>query len=380
VTEKNTLAVGLIGSGYMGRAHAIAFRTASAVFDLPIEPKLSLLADVDGTTAQRAAGQLGFERSTGDWREVVGDPHIDLVDITTPNRLHVEMVMAAIAAGKHVYCEKPLAPTAAEAGQLMRAAEAAGVKTMVGFNYLKNPITVLAKEIIDSGEIGEVFGFRGNHFEDYMLDPNTLVSPWRLDPQSGDGVVADLGSHVVSLARHLIGPIESVSADRSTVIGERRDLAGDTLTIDVADEVYSLLRFENGARGTMAASWIATGRKMGLGFEVRGSKGAIAVDFERLNELELYTAGQSIGREGFTRILAGPAHRDFAKFVPAPGHQLGFNDLKAIEVRDLIEGIAAVDSAPWPDFREAWEVQRVIDAIIESDRSRAWATIAEIDP
>ncbi len=261
----------------------------------------------------------------------------------------------------------------------MRAAEAAGVKTMVGFSYLKNPITVLAKEIVDSGEIGEVFSFRGNHFEDYMLDPNTLVSAWRLDARSGDGVVADLGSHVVSLARYLIGPIESVSADRSTVFGERRDRAGNQIKIDVADEVYSLLRFENGARGTLAASWIATGRKMGLGFEVRGTKGALVVDFERLNELELYTADQSIGREGFTRVLAGPAHRDFARFVPAPGHQLGFNDLKAIEVRDLIAGIAAVDGAPWPDFREAWEVQRVIDALIESDRSRAWASVAEID-
>lgn len=273
MTEQHTLAIGLIGSGYMGRAHAIAFRSASAVFDLPIQPRLSMLADVDGPTAQRAAEQLGFERSTGDWHQLVGDPDIDLVDITTPNRLHVEIAMAAIGAGKHLYCEKPLAPTAAEAGRLMRAAEAAGVKTMVGFSYLKNPITVLAKEIVDSGEIGEVFSFRGNHFEDYMLDPNTLVSAWRLDARSGDGVVADLG----------------------------------------------------------------------------------------------------------TRVLAGPAHRDFARFVPAPGHQLGFNDLKAIEVRDLIAGIAAVDGAPWPDFREAWEVQRVIDALIESDRSRAWASVAEID-
>jgi predicted dehydrogenase len=379
VTGKKTLAVGLIGSGYMGRAHAIAFRSAAAVFDLPLEPELALLGDIDAATAQRAADQLGFGRSTGEWREVVSDPHIDLVDVTTPNRLHVEMVMGAITAGKNVYCEKPLAPTAAEAGQLMRAAETAGVKTMVGFNYLKNPITVLAKEIIDSGEIGQVFGFRGNHFEDYMLDPNTLVSPWRLDRRSGDGVTADLGSHVVSLARFLVGPIESVCADRSIVIPERRSPSGEVVKIDVADEVYSLVRFENGARGTLAASWLGTGHKMGLGFEVRGTKGALVVDFERFNELELYRADQPVGREGFTRVLAGPAHRDFAQFVPAPGHQLGFNDLKAIEVRDLVEGLAAADCAPWPDFREAWEVQRVIDAIIESDRRRSWATVADID-
>ena len=289
------------------------------------------------------------------------------------------MATAAIHAGKHVYCEKPLAPTAVAAGRLVQSAEAAGVKTMVGFNYLKNPVTSLAKEIIDSGEIGEVFGFRGQHYEDYMLDPNTLVSPWRFDPRSGDGVVADLGSHIVSLGRYLVGDIDLVTADRSTVFAERRDPDGQPMTIEVADEFDAMLRFENGAHGTVSASWIATGRKMALGFEVRGTKGAIVVDFERLNELELYTTDQAIGREGFTRILAGPAHKDYANFVPAPGHQLGFNDLKAIEVRDLIEGIASDDGSPWPDFREAWEVQRVIDAIIESDRRGTSVAIAEID-
>jgi predicted dehydrogenase len=370
-----TLRVGLIGSGYMGRAHGLAFRAASAVFDLPVELKMELLADVDAHTARAAAESLGFARSTGDWRELIADPHVDLVDITTPNLLHAEMALAAIGAGKHVYCEKPLAPTAAEAKPMVDAAEAAGVKTMVGFNYLKNPVTRLAKEIIDSGEIGEVFGFRGNHFEDYMLDPNTLVSPWRFDPRSGDGAVADLGSHVVSLARYLLGPIESVSAERQTVIGERTDGRGEPMKIEVADQMASLVRFANGAAGTIEASWVATGRKMAVACEVRGTKGALAFDFERLNELQLYTTDQVVGREGFTTILAGPAHQDYASFVPAPGHQLGFNDLKAIEVRDLVEGLVATGGGPWPDFREAWEVQRVIDAIIASDRSGRWVEI-----
>jgi predicted dehydrogenase len=373
-----TLRVGLIGSGYMGRAHALAFRAASAVFDLPVEPELELLADVDATTARAAAESLGFARSTGDWLELIADPRVDLVDITTPNLLHAEMALAAIDAGKPVYCEKPLAPTSSEAKPMVDAAEAAGVKTMVGFNYLKNPVTRLAKEIIDSGEIGELFGFRGNHFEDYMLDPNTLVSPWRFDPRSGDGAVADLGSHVVSLARYLLGPIESVSAERQTVIGERTDVSGEPMKIEVADQMASLVRFAGGAAGTIEASWVATGRKMAIACEVRGTKGALAFDFERLNELQLYTTDQMVGREGFTTILAGPAHQDYASFVPAPGHQLGFNDLKAIEIRDLVEGLVATDGGPWPDFREAWEVQRVIDAIIASDRSGAWVQVAGI--
>ncbi len=373
-----TLRIGLIGSGYMGRAHGLAFRAASAVFDLPVEPELDLLADVDADTAREAAKALGFARSTGDWRELVADPAIDLVDITTPNRLHAEMALAAIEAGKPVYCEKPLAPSAAEAKPMLDAAEAAGVKTMVGFNYLKNPVTALAKEIIDSGEIGEVFGFHGHHFEDYMLDPDTLVSQWRFDPRSGDGANADLGSHIVSLARHLVGPIESVSAERQIVVGERADPGGEPITVEVADQMASLVRFASGARGTLEASWVATGRKMAVAAEVRGTKGALAFDFERLNELQLYTTGQVRGREGFTTILAGPAHPNFASFVPAPGHQLGFNDLKTIEVRDLVEGLAATDGSPWPDFREAWEVQRVIDAIVESDREGTWFAVEDV--
>ena len=373
-----SLRVGLIGSGYMGRAHALAFRAAASVFDLPVEPELALLADIDVDTARAAAEALGFASHTGDWRELVADPSIDLVDITTPNQLHAEMALAAIEAGKHVYCEKPLAPTAAEARPMVEAAEAAGTKTMVGFNYLKNPITALAKEIIDSGEIGEVFGFRGIHFEDYMLDPNTLVTAWRFDPTSGDGVVADLGSHIVSLGRHLMGPIDSVAAERQIVVDERTSPDGDPVKIEVADQVSSLLRFANGARGTVEASWVATGRKMAVACEVRGTEGALMFDFERLNELQLYTTGQPIGREGFTTILAGPAHQDFASFVPAPGHQLGFNDLKTIEIRDLIEGIHSPGGAPWPDFREAYEVQRVIDAIIESDRRGAWFDVDEV--
>ena len=362
----------------MGRAHAIAFRAAGAIFDLSATPVLELLADADDNLAARAAASLGFARSTGDWHSLIADPRVDLVDITTPNMMHAEMALAAIAASKNVYCEKPLAPTAAEAKRMVDAAEEAGIKTMVGFNYLKNPITRIAKEIIDSSEIGEVFHFRGGHFEDFMLDPNTLVSPWRFDPRSGDGVTADLGSHVISLARFLMGPIESVSAERRIVIPERPTSSGGVLKVEVADEMDAHVRFASGAGGSVAASWIATGRKMALGCEVRGTKGALVIDMERMSELELYTTDQPRGREGFRRVLAGPAHQDYANFVPAPGHQLGFNDIKTIEVRDLIEGLVSSTSDPWPDFREGWEVQRVVDAIIESDREGTWFDIADV--
>ena len=371
--------IGLIGSGYMGKAHALAYRTVPGVFALPAEPTLELLAEIDAATAARAGQAFGFARSTASWRDLVADPRVDLVDITTPNVLHKEMAFAAIDAGKPVYCEKPLAPTAADAKAMVERAEAAAVKTMVGFNYLKNPITVLAKEIVDSGELGEVHAFRGTHFEDYMLDPDSLVSAWRLDPRSGDGVIVDLASHVVSLARHLVGDIEAVCADRDTVVTERRAATGgsDTQSVEVADQVRTLIRFAGGAKGTIEASWIAAGRKMGIVAEITGAKGALRFDFERLNELHLYTTDQVRGREGFKTILTGPDHQDYANFCLAPGHQLGFNDIKVIEVRDLIEGLVGADATPWPDFREAWQVQRVIDAISASGREDRWVQTAE---
>jgi len=370
-----SIGVGLIGTGFIGKVHALAYRAAPAVFGLE-PPRLEILADIDDTTAAGAAQDLGFHRSTGDWRTLVADPAVELVDITAPNHLHEEMALAAIRAGKAVYCEKPLAPTADGAGRMVAAAEVAGVRTMVGFNYLKNPIAAVAREIIESGEIGDVFGYRGWHFEDYMHDPDTLVNAWRLNPETGDGVTSDLGSHAISMARYLVGDIAEVSARRTTV--KRTRAAGEDgqeVEVAVPDTVAALVRFGDGASGTIEASWMAAGHKHTIAVEVFGTKGTLAFDFERLSELRLYPAGQPRGREGFTTILAGPSHPDFAAFVPAPGHQLGFNDLKTIEIRDLLVGLDPASQAPWPDFREAWEVQKVVDAIIASDRSGHWAPI-----
>ena len=375
----NDLGIGLIGSGFIGKVHALAYRAAPAVFDLSRTPRLEMLADVDGTTAAEAAADLGFARSTGDWRTLATDPRVDIVDITAPNHLHEEMALAAIAAGKAVYCEKPLAPTAEGSARMVAAAESAGIRTMVGFNYLKNPIAGTAKDIIAAGEFGDVFGYRGWHFEDYMHDPDTLVNAWRLDPATGDGVTSDLGSHAISMARYLVGDIAEVSAQRTVVkrtraVGEE----GNLLPVSVPDTVAALVRFETGATGTLEASWMAAGHKHTIAVEVFGTKGTLAFDYERLNELRIYPAGQPRGREGFTTILAGPAHPDFAAFIPAPGHQLGFNDLKTIEVRDLLNGMDPDRAAPWPDFAEALEVQRTVDAIIRSDESGAWARVDEV--
>ncbi len=373
MTAPNRIGIGLIGCGFIGKVHALAYRAAPAVFGAAT-PRLAMLADVDAATAAAAAESLGFARSTGDWRELVADPEVDVVDITTPNHLHEEMALAAVAAGKAVYCEKPLAPTAEGAARMAEAAAAAGVRTMVGFNYLKNPITALAKEIIEGGEIGEVFGYRGWHFEDYMHDPHTLVNAWRLDPATGDGVTSDLGSHAISMARYLVGDIAEVSAQRTTVV-RTREVDGRPREVAVPDTVSALVRFAGGATGTVEASWMAAGRKHTIAAEVWGTGGSLAFDFERLNELRVYRSGQLAGREGYTTILAGPSHPDFAAFVPAPGHQLGFNDLKTIEVRDLLAGLQPDAAPPWPDFAEGVAVQQVVDAIVRSDQERTWVAV-----
>jgi predicted dehydrogenase len=374
------LNVGLIGSGFMGRSHALAWRMAPTVFGLPVTPSLELLADVDAATAEAAARAFGFRRSTGDWQALVIDPEVDLVDITTPNTWHEPMALAAIAAKKPVYCEKPLAPDAATAFRMAHAAEAAGVPTAVGFNYLKNPIIRLAREIAQSGEIGELWNYRGIHAECWMAEPG-LPWAWRLDPKGGAGAVADLGSHVISMARYIVGDIAEVCADLRTVIEERPVARGSTemRKVEVDDQARALVRFASGMGGVLEADWAAQGRVLNLGFELFGSKGSILVDLERMNELRLFTLGGAAGREGYVLVPAGPAHPDYAAFCPAPGHQLGFNEIKAIEVKEIVTALLD-DRAFAPGFREAARVQAVVDAMLLSGLERRWVRLCEIHP
>jgi predicted dehydrogenase len=378
LSSGDPIRVGLIGSGFMGRSHAIAIRTAAAVFGLDRPLVLEMLADVDAPAASRAGMALGVARTTGDWRALVNDLQVDLVDITTPNTLHEPMALAAIAAGKPVYCEKPLAPDAATAFRLADAAEAAGVPTFTGFNYLRNPLVRTAREIVLGGEIGEVWGFRGIHAEDYMTDP-ACPWTWRLDPRGGAGAVADLGSHIISLARFVVGDIAAVAADLTTRVTERMTADGVRRPVEVDDEARALVHFASGATGTLEASWIATGRKMYLAFELTGSRGSVCLNMERMNELRLFIRGGAPGRDGYVEIPAGPAHPDYAPFCPAPGHQLGFNEIKAIEVKAVAEALSG-GPAFQPDFREAAMIQATVDAMLRSGRERRWVEVAELVP
>ena len=219
------IGVGIIGTGFMGKAHAFAYRAVSGIFPPELRPVLEIVADNDREAGARAHRQLGFKRVTEDWRELVADPAIGIVSITTPNIVHREMALAAIAAGKHVHCEKPIAPDAEAARDMMEAAEAAGVVTQVGYNYIKNPLLALARDMIAAGELGDITGFRGIHAEDYMADPQVPWS-WRVDPRGGGGAIADLGSHIIGMARFLIGPIAEVFAELETVVKSRQVTQG----------------------------------------------------------------------------------------------------------------------------------------------------------
>lgn len=369
------IGVGIIGTGFMGKAHAFAYRAVSGIFPVPFKPVLEIVADNNPEAARQAGEQLQFRRVTGDWRALAIDPKIEIVSITTPNVVHKQMALAAIAAGKHVHCEKPIAPNADDAKAMMEAAEKAGVRTQVGFNYIKNPLLNLAREMIATGELGEIISFRGIHAEDYMADTE-LPYNWRVDPSGGAGAIADLGSHIIGMARFLLGPVAEVTAQLETVVKSRPIAPGSSERRDVeVDDIARLIvRFARGCHGTIEANWVAVGRKMQLGFELAGTKGGLAFTQERFNELLYYRRGEDPEYAGFRRIEAGPQHYPYGRFCVAPSHQLGFNDLKTIEVAEFLEAIGG-GKAKGPDFREAWEIQKVIDTAIASSKERSWLTI-----
>jgi len=373
--------IGLVGTGYIGRCHAIAYAQAPTVFPLDAELVLEYLAEITPELAEKKAKEFGFNRFTGDWRDIVQDPNVDVVDICTPNFLHKEIALAAIANGKHVYSEKPLALTAEDAKLMYEAAKKANVKTLVGFNYIKNPTTQLAREIIANGEIGEVVHFYGTHNEDYLANKNTPLDWHCVKEKAGLGALGDLAAHIVQMSQYLLGQdIRAVIGDMQTVIKNRPNPHNvqERLAVENEDQATALVRFDNGCMGTIETSRIACGRKMGLSYVITGTKGSISYTQERMAELKLYLHDEDPARQGFKTILTGPLHPDYKNFCVSAGHGIGFNDQKTVEIRDLVNGLASPEGVLYPDFEEGYKVSRVLDAIALSYHQKRWVNVEEI--
>ncbi|MFO1173902.1 MAG: Gfo/Idh/MocA family oxidoreductase [Paracoccaceae bacterium] len=368
------LSIGLIGSGFMGKAHALAWAAAGRVMGGLPPVRLACLCDTPIDRARAMAGQFGFAGATDDWRALVADPAIDVISITTPNGMHREMAVAALQAGKNVWCEKPMALTEADAEAMAAAAQASGRHTLLGYNYIRNPAFKHACQLIADGRIGRPVHFRGWVDEDYQADPD-LAWTWRArKADAGLGALGDLGCHLVSMMLNLMGPVESLIADMQTIHETRPLPEGGRAPVENEDTATAILRFASGAQGSLSTSRSAWGRKNRLDWEVHGTRGMIAFAQERMNELQLYINEGPGAEAGFRTILTGPAHAPYAAFCPAPGHQLGFNDLKVIEA---VEFLAAIAGGPlaWPDFAEGLRIERIIHRIAEAAQSGRRETV-----
>jgi predicted dehydrogenase len=375
----------MVGYAFMGAAHSQAWRSAGHFFDLPLAPQLAVLCGRDPAAARVAADRLGWSDVETDWRRVIERDDVQLVDICSPGDTHAEIAIAALAAGKHVLCEKPLANSVAEAEQMVagaRATRARGVRSMVGFNYRRVPAITLARRLVAAGRLGEIRHVRAQYLQDWIVDPQFPLV-WRLrGERAGSGTLGDIGAHIVDLAQFITGDrLAGVSGLTETFVKERPlpDGSGSgPVTVD--DAALFTARFAGGALGSFEATRFATGRKNAIRIEVNGSLGSLAFDFESMNELQVHDA--SVGPEtgGFTRVLVTePEHPYLAAWWP-PGHLIGYEHTFTHEIVDLVRNLAN-GTDPVPSFEDGLQVQRVLAAVAASaaDGSR-WQAVADPEP
>jgi predicted dehydrogenase len=363
------IGIGIIGGGYMGKAHAVAMAAVGAVFATTLRPRLEMVCATSNASAERYRAEYGFARATADWRVLVADPRVEAVVIASPQETHRAIAEAAFAAGKPVFCEKPLGADLADSRAMVAAAEASGLPNMVGFNYIRTPASQFARALVAQGEIGDVTWFRGEHTEDFDAD-GARPATWR-NFGAANGTMGDLAPHMINAALALIGPVARLSADVGTVFPDRPGAEGRKVNDDIGQ---FMCRFAGGAMGHLHFSRVAQGRKMGYAYEIVGTKGAIRFDQEDQNALWLYKADDPVGLRGFRKILTGPEHPDYRVFCQGPGHGTGYQDQIIIEARDFLMAIET-GRAVWPTFRDGMEVNRVIAAAWESAASGAWVEL-----
>lgn len=371
---KSSIGIGLIGTGYMGKCHALAWNGVKAVFGDGPRPNLVHLAEVAGDIARQKADEFGFAKATGDWRDLIADPEVDVVSITTPNAFHAEMAIAALEAGKHVWCEKPMAVSLADAERMAAAARASGRVAILGYNYIQNPLVRQIGTILVDGTIGTVNHVRLEMDEDFMADPEALFY-WKSEASSGHGALDDFGVHPLSLLQVLFGRPTRVLAQLSKPYADRPTADGTRRAVETFDIASVLLDLGNGISGVMALDRSAWGRKGRIALQIFGSKGTIVFDQERMNELQLYVSTGKSTEQGFRTILSAPQHAPYDRFIPAPGHGLGFNDLKIIECHELLTRIAG-EPARVIDFDTGLGIERTVHAMAQSHREQRWIDLA----
>ncbi|MBZ6077838.1 Gfo/Idh/MocA family protein [Microvirga puerhi] len=368
------LGIGLIGTGYMGKCHALAWNAVAPVFGDVSRPRLAALAEASADLALQKAQELGFEKATGDWRALVTDPDVDVVSITTPNAFHPDMAIAALEAGKHVWCEKPMATALADAERMHDVARSSGKVAVLGYNYIQNPMMRLIQRLVSEDRIGEVNHVRIEMDEDFMADPEAFFY-WKSEATSGHGALDDFGVHALSLITILFGGVRRVCGHMAKPFADRPLKSGGRRAVETYDIATILLELQNGASGLIALNRSAWGRKGRIFVQIFGSKGTIMYDQERMNEVQLYTTEAAPHVQGFSAILAAPQHPPYDKFIPAPGHGLGFNELKIIECRELMRRIAG-EPAHIIDFETGIRIERTVDAIARSAHEGHWVDVA----
>ena len=384
-----TIGVGVIGMGWMGQVHSRSYNVIKDRFyDEGLLPRLVICSDNVEARAKELAERFGFEQYTTNWMDVVNHPEVQIINVATPNGLHHEINRAIAKAGKAINCEKPVGKSPDETISSYEDAKAAGVTTFVGFNYRWAPMVQYAKQLIEAGELGEITHYRGRFLNGYAGDPNGFLS-WRFLAEQGLGTLGDLMSHAIDMAHLINGGIDKLVSSRETFIPQRPiptpgvgthyDVAtGNEPKGDVTNEDYvsALVRFKNGARGTLEACRVINGAKCDMSFEIHGTKGAIKWNMEQMNELQFQQkmSGALVAQDGYKTLLSGPAHPYHARFNPGWGVNIGFDDLKVIEAYNFLKSYATGEQRE-PSFRAAYEVAKVQKAIMQSWESEGWETV-----
>lgn len=381
--------VGMVGYKFMGKAHSHAYRDLHMFFPKAARPVMKALCGRDRGGVEQAAEQFGWESWTTDWRELMTREDIDLIDINAPSDAHKEIALAAAKAGKHIFCEKPLALTLEDSREMLRAAEEAGVKHMVGFNYRFAPAVQLARKLVEEGRLGRIYHFRAWFLQDWIVDPDFPLV-WRLQKEiAGSGSHGDLGAHLIDLAHFLVGEMAEVIGMNETFVKERplpssmtglsargdKDAPKGPVTVD--DATLFMARFANGALGSFESTRFAPGHRCTNSFEINGSLGSVKFDFERMNELQVYFTGDAEDVQGFRRVLAtDPAHAYSEAWWP-PGHTIGYEHTFIHETVELMEALEQ-NRQPVPNFVDGVKCQEVLEAVDRSIAERRWVRLEEV--